>query len=77
MKKKINPNSKKINKIVIGTPIAFQHKYEMPVNLNYPFNINLSFSNSRKVILSKVKNSFSVTYSYYNRLNNYGLSKKV
>ena len=74
---KTSPNKIKDKNIIIGIPIIFQLKYEMPLYLNYPFKIYFSCSNSLKIILFQVKNSFPVTYSLFSALKNYGKSKKV
>ena len=50
--KKLNPIKIKRNKIIRGTPIAFQQKEGTSINLNYPFKIYFYFSYSLKLILS-------------------------
>ena len=47
--------------IIIGTPIAFQHKFETLITSNSPFNIDLSLIYSGNLIFSHSKNSFQVS----------------
>ena len=71
----MNPIAKKINDIIIGSPIIFQQRFDILLNKNYPFNINLSFSYSGNLIISNSQNSLAVTASSYNKAKIEGLSK--